>query len=135
MSRVTLVRLYRITVDELPLEYTNVAAVVLNSSLKDNATGIKRYLDGVATLIGQAGGTTYYFFVELIDARSKTAIRNRLGAARRSQFRRTCGNYSRPARPIMFIALINSGIPVPVRTTLTTATSSFLEIATNHPMW
>jgi hypothetical protein len=34
MSGVTEVRLDRNTVDEVPLEYTNVTAAVLNSSLK-----------------------------------------------------------------------------------------------------
>jgi hypothetical protein len=40
MSGVTEVRLYRNTVDEVPAEYTNVTAAVLNSSLKDHATGV-----------------------------------------------------------------------------------------------
>jgi hypothetical protein len=39
MSGVIEVRLYRNTVDEVPLEYTNATAV-LNSSFKDHATGV-----------------------------------------------------------------------------------------------
>ena len=72
MSGVTEVRLYRNTVDEVPAEYTNVTAAVLNSSTKNHATGVKRYLDGVTTADGLAGGTNY-FWVELIDARGNTA--------------------------------------------------------------
>jgi hypothetical protein len=73
MSGVTEVRLYRNTVDEVPLEYTNVTAALLNSSTKNHATGVKRYLDGVTTVSGLASGTTYYFWVELVDARGNTA--------------------------------------------------------------
>jgi hypothetical protein len=73
MSGVAEVRLYRNTVDEVPAECTNVTATVLNSSLKDNATSIKRYLDGITTVSGLASGTTYYFWVALIDARGNTA--------------------------------------------------------------
>jgi hypothetical protein len=72
MSGVTEVRLYRNTVNEVPLEYTNVTAAVLNSSLKNHATGVKRYLDGVTTVGGLEGGI-HYFWVELIDARGNTA--------------------------------------------------------------
>jgi hypothetical protein len=72
MSGVTEVRLYRNTVDVVPAEYTHVTAAVLNSSLKNHATGFKRYLDGVTTVSGLASGTTHYFWVELIDARGIT---------------------------------------------------------------
>jgi hypothetical protein len=72
MSGVTEVRLYRNTVNEVPLEYTNVTAAVLDSSTKNHATGVKRYLDGVATVDGLEGGT-HYFWLELIDARGNTA--------------------------------------------------------------
>jgi hypothetical protein len=60
-------------VDTVPTNYTNVTAGVLKSSTKDHATGVKRYLDGVATVEGLAGGMTYYFWVELIDACGNTA--------------------------------------------------------------
>jgi hypothetical protein len=40
MSGITEVRLYRNTVDEIPAEYINVTAAVLNSSTKNHATGI-----------------------------------------------------------------------------------------------
>jgi hypothetical protein len=69
MSGVTEVRLYRNTNDGVQSEYTSVTAALLNSSLQDHVTGIKRYLDGVATLDGLAGGTTYNVWVEVIDAR------------------------------------------------------------------
>ena len=59
MSGVTEVRLYRNTIDMVPTSYTNVTAAVLNSSTKNHATGVKRYLDGVTTVDGLAGGTTY----------------------------------------------------------------------------
>jgi hypothetical protein len=72
MSGVTEVRLYRKTVDEVPAEYTNVTAVVLISSTKNHATGVKRYLDGVTTVSGLDPGTNY-FWVELIDTRGNTA--------------------------------------------------------------
>jgi predicted phage tail protein len=72
MSGASEVRLYRNTVDEVPLEYTNVTAVVLNSSTKNHATGVKRYLDGVTTVSGLDPGTQY-FWVQLIDARGNTA--------------------------------------------------------------
>jgi hypothetical protein len=72
MSGVTEVRLYRNTVDEVPAEYTDVTAAVLNSSTKNHATGVKRYLDGVTTVSGLDPGTNY-FWVELIDARGNTA--------------------------------------------------------------
>jgi hypothetical protein len=71
MSGFTEVRHYRNTVDEVPAEYTNVTAAVLNSSTKNHATGVKRYLDGVTTVSGLGGGT-HYFWVELIDARGDT---------------------------------------------------------------
>jgi hypothetical protein len=72
MSGVAEVRLYRNTVDEVPLEYTNVTAAVLNSSTKKHATGVKRYLDGVTT-VGRLAGGIHYFWGELIDARGNTA--------------------------------------------------------------
>jgi hypothetical protein len=72
MSGVIEVRLYRNTVDEVPAEYTNVTAAVLNSSTKNHATGVKRYLDGVTTVSGLDPGINY-FWVELIDARGNTA--------------------------------------------------------------
>jgi predicted phage tail protein len=73
MSGVTEVRLlYCNTVDEVPLEYTNVTAVVLNSSTKNHATGVKQYLDGVTTVSGLDPGT-HYFWVQLIDASGNTA--------------------------------------------------------------
>jgi hypothetical protein len=59
MSGVTEVRLYHNTDDTVPAEYTNVTAAMLSSSLHDHATGIKPYIDGVATLGGLAGITTY----------------------------------------------------------------------------
>jgi predicted phage tail protein len=73
MSGVTEVRLYRNTIDTVPTNYNNVTAAVLNSSTKNHATGVKRYLDGVTTVSGLDPGTTYYFWVELIDARGNTA--------------------------------------------------------------
>jgi predicted phage tail protein len=72
MSGVTEVRLFRNTIDAVPSDYTNVTAAVLNSSTKDHVTSVKRYLDGVATVDGLAGGTTHYFWVELIDVRGNT---------------------------------------------------------------
>jgi hypothetical protein len=71
MSGVNEVRLYRHTVDEVPAEYTDVTGADLNSSTKNHATGVKRYLDGVTTLSGLIPGTNY-FWVELIDARGNT---------------------------------------------------------------
>jgi hypothetical protein len=79
MSGVTEVRLYRNTVDEVPLEYTNVATAVLNSSFKDLATGVKRYLDAVTTVSGLDPGT-HYFCVELIDACGNTAGQKHVGS-------------------------------------------------------
>jgi hypothetical protein len=81
MSGVTEVRLYRNTVDEVPPEYTNVTAAVLNASLKDHATGVKRYLDGATTVSGLDPGTNY-FWVELIDARGNTAGPQPIGHVR-----------------------------------------------------
>jgi hypothetical protein len=72
MSGVTEVGLYRNAIDTVPTSYPNVIAAVLNSSTKDHATGIKRYLDGAATVSGLDPGT-HYFWVELIDARGNTA--------------------------------------------------------------
>jgi hypothetical protein len=72
MSGVTEVRLYRNTVNEVPLEYANVTAAVLNSSTKNHATGVKRYLDGAATVNGLAG-VIHNLWVELFDARGNTA--------------------------------------------------------------
>jgi predicted KAP-like P-loop ATPase len=72
MSGVTEVRLYRNTVDAVPADYANVTAAVLKSAATDHGTGIKRYLDGAAT-VGPLEGGTHYFWVELIDARGNTA--------------------------------------------------------------
>jgi hypothetical protein len=55
-------------VDAVPADYTDVTGEVLNSVATDHGAGIKRYHDGVATASGLAGGMTYYFWVELIDA-------------------------------------------------------------------
>jgi hypothetical protein len=73
MSGVTEVRLYRNIVDAVPADYTDVTAAVLDSAATDHGAGIKRYLDGAATVSGLGGGTTNYFWVELIDARGNTA--------------------------------------------------------------
>lgn len=73
MSGVTEVRLYRNIVDAVPADYTDVTAEVLGSAATDHGAGIKRYLDGAATVSGLGGGTTNYFWVELIDAKGNTA--------------------------------------------------------------
>jgi hypothetical protein len=41
--------------------------------MKDHAPGIKRYLDGIATVRGLDPDTTYCFGVELLDARGSTS--------------------------------------------------------------
>jgi hypothetical protein len=69
MSGVTEVRLHRNIVSTVSTNSTNVIAVVLNSSTKDHATGVKRYLDGVATVDGRHCDNVSYFWVELIYAR------------------------------------------------------------------
>jgi hypothetical protein len=66
------VRLYRNTVDAMPADYTDVTAAVLNSAATDHGAGIKRYLDGAATVSGLVGGTTYHFWVKLTEARGNT---------------------------------------------------------------
>jgi hypothetical protein len=71
MSGVTEVRLYRNTVNAVPSDYTNITAAALNSSTKDHATGVKRYLDGSATVSGLDPGT-HYFWVELVNACGNT---------------------------------------------------------------
>jgi hypothetical protein len=58
--------------NEVPAEYTNTTVAVLNSSLKDHATGLNRYLDGVVTVDGLRDGT-HDSWVERIDARGNTA--------------------------------------------------------------
>jgi hypothetical protein len=73
MSGTTEVRLYRNTVDEVPAEYTDITSAVLNSGTTDHAAGIERYLGGVAKVGGLDFDTTYYFWVELVDARGNTA--------------------------------------------------------------
>jgi hypothetical protein len=83
MSGVTEVRLYRFTVGTVLAEYTNITATVINSWLKDHATGINRYLDAIVTVYGLSGGTTYYLWDELIDARGNTAEPQPIGATRR----------------------------------------------------
>jgi hypothetical protein len=81
MSGVTEVRLYCNTIDTVPTNYTNVTAAVLNSSTKDHATGVKRNLDGAATVSGLDPGTNY-FWVELVDARGNTAGPQSIGHVR-----------------------------------------------------
>jgi hypothetical protein len=80
MSGGTEVRTYRKTVDEVPLEYTNVTTAVLNSSTKNHAIGVKRYVDGVATVGGLDSETTYYFLVELIDVRDNKSGPQSIGS-------------------------------------------------------
>jgi hypothetical protein len=73
--------MYRNTVDTVRADYTNITSAVLNSSLKDHATGMKRYLDGVATLDGLAGETSYYFWARRSSMSAATRRgRNRSGA-------------------------------------------------------
>jgi hypothetical protein len=72
----------RNTINTAPTHYTNVTAAVLKSSTKDHAKGIKWYLDGVATVDGLTGGTSYCFWVELLDARGKMAEPQPVGHVR-----------------------------------------------------
>jgi hypothetical protein len=134
MSGVTEVRLYRNTVDEVPAEYTNVTAAVLNSSLKDHTTGIKRYLDGVATVNGLACGITYCFWVELIDARGNTAGPQPIGSHTTESIPADVWEVFSTGSAHSVHCINQFVILVPGRTMLTTATSSYLAMAANHPM-
>jgi hypothetical protein len=71
VSGVTEVRLYRNTVDKVPADFTDVTAEVLSSAATDHGAGVKRCLDGAATMSGLAGGTRYCW-VELVDASGNT---------------------------------------------------------------
>jgi hypothetical protein len=61
MSGATEVRFYHNIVDAVPADYTGVTAEVLDSAATDRCAGIKRYLDGAATVSGLGGGTINYF--------------------------------------------------------------------------
>jgi hypothetical protein len=57
----------------VPADYTDITSAVLNSATTSHAAGIERYLDGVSAVGGLDFDKTYYFWVELVDARGNTA--------------------------------------------------------------
>jgi hypothetical protein len=85
MSGVTEVRLYFFIVDAVPADYADVTAEVLNSAATDHGAGIKRSLDGAATVSGLGGGTTNYFWWSSSTPAATRRGRSPQGATRRQR--------------------------------------------------